>query len=409
MNNFFYVTDLETVLGYATQFSPLDRELVSLPEAVGRILGEELISQENLPDFARSTMDGFAVRAASTFGASESNPAYLTVTGSVRMGETPGFSVAPGEAARISTGGALPAGADSVVIIEHTEAIDETTIEAHKTVAPGQHVVQIGEDFTAGSLVLDRGRVLRPQDIGIMAAFGREFLSVHRRARVGIISSGDEVVPIQESPRPGQIRDINTHTLSAMVSEAGGIPVCHGIVKDDADMLFAVCSNALSTSDMLLISGGSSVGTRDFTVEVLNRLPDTRILVHGIPISPGKPTIFARSGNLPIWGLPGHVVSAMIVFRTVVRPFLDQLNGISTSRQTVWPVPARMTRNISSAQGRTDFIRVRMVKKEDGFWAEPIPGKSGLLNTMIQADGLVAIDINTEGLDKGALVMVIPL
>lgn len=409
MNDFFNVTDLETVLGYATQFSPLGRELVSLPEAVGRVLGEALISHENLPNFARSTMDGYAVRAASTFGASEANPAYLTVNGSVQMGETPEFSVAPGEAARISTGGALPAGADSVVIIEHTETIDETTIEVHKTVAPGQHVVQIGEDFTAGTRVLDQGRVLHPQDIGIMAAFGKEFLPVHKRARVGIISTGDEVVPIQESPGPGQIRDTNSHTLAAMVSRAGGIPVCHGIVKDDAETLFTICSDALSTSDMLLISGGSSVGTRDFTVEVLNRLPDARILVHGIPISPGKPTIFARAGNLPIWGLPGHVVSAMIVFRMVVRPFLDQLNGISNSRQTVWPVPARMTRNIFSAQGRTDYIRVRMVKREDGFWAEPIPGKSGLLNTMIQADGLVAIDINTEGLDKGAQVMVIPL
>jgi molybdopterin molybdotransferase len=270
-------------------------------------------------------------------------------------------------------------------------------------------VVQIGEDFTAGTRILDQGRVLHPQDIGIMAALGREILSVHRRARVGIISTGDEVVPLQESPGPGKIRDINCHTLSAMVSQAGGIPVRFGIVTDDADLLFTACSNALATSDMLLISGGSSVGTRDFTVEVLNRLPDARILAHGIPISPGKPTILARARNKPIWGLPGHVVSAMIVFRTVVRPFLDQLNGISNSRQTVWPVPARMTRNISSAQGRTDYIRVRMVRREDGLWAEPIPGKSGLLNTMIQADGLVAVDINTEGLDKGAWVMVIPL
>jgi molybdopterin molybdotransferase len=409
MNDFFDVTDLETIMGYAARFSALDTESVSLPEAVGRVLGEDVVSQENLPDFARSTMDGFAVRATSTFGASEANPVYLTVNGAVQMGETPAFSVAPGEATRISTGGALPEGADSVVIIEHTEAIDETTIEVYKTVAPGQHVVRIGEDFTAGTRVLDRGQALRPQDIGIMAAFGKEFLSVYKRARVGIISTGDEVVSIRETPGPGKIRDINSYTLSAMVSEAGGIPVRYDIVKDDAGLLFDVCSNALFVSDMLLISGGSSVGTRDFTVEVLNRLPDARILVHGIPISPGKPTILASAGGLPIWGLPGHVVSAMVVFRAVVRPFLDQLNGISNRRQTVWPVPARMTRNVSSAQGRTDYIRVRMVRREDGLWAEPILGKSGLLNTMIQADGLVAIDINTEGLDKGAQVMVVPL
>jgi molybdopterin molybdotransferase len=409
MNDFFNVTDLETVMGYVAEFSPLGTESVTLPEAVGRVLGEDVVSQENLPDFVRSTMDGFAVRAASTFGASEANPAYLTVNGSVQMGETPSFSVEPGEATRISTGGALPTGADSVVIIEHTEAIDETTIEVYKTVAPGQHVVQIGEDFSAGTRILNRGQLLRPQDIGIMAAFGKESLSVYKRARVGIISTGDEVVSILETPGPGKIRDINSYTLSAMVSEAGGIPRRYGIVKDDAELLHTVCSNALSDTDMLLISGGSSVGTRDFTVEVLNRLPDARILVHGIPISPGKPTIFARARNQPIWGLPGHVVSAMVVFRAVVRPFLDHINGISNRRQTVWPVPARMTRNISSAQGRTDYIRVRMVKRADGLWAEPILGKSGLLNTMIQADGIVAIDINTEGLDKGAQVMVIPL
>lgn len=409
MNDFFNVTDLETLKRYVALFSPLETESVSLTEAIGRILGEEVVSQENLPDFARSTMDGFAVRAASTFGASEANPAYLAIKGSVLMGETPGFSVAPGEATRISTGGALPAGADSVVIIEHTEVIDETTIEVSKAVAPGQHVVQIGEDFTAGARVLNRGRVLRPHDIGIMAAFGREFPSVHKRARVGIISTGDEVVSIRETPGPGKIRDINSYTLSAMVSEAGGIPVCYGIVEDNAERLLSVCRNALSASDMLLISGGSSVGTRDFTVEVLNLLPDARILVHGIPISPGKPTIFAQAGNLPVWGLPGHVVSAMVVFRAVVRPFLDHLNGISDCRQTVWPVEARISRNLSSAQGRTDYIRVRLVRKEDGLWAEPILGKSGLLNTMIQADGLVAIDINTEGLDKGAQVMVLPL
>lgn len=409
MNDFFEVTDLETVMGYSPRFGPLETESVSLADAVGRVLGEDLISSENLPDFTRSTMDGFAVRASSTFGASEANPAYLSVVGSVRMGEKPAFSVAPGEAGRISTGGALPAGADSVVIIEHTQAIDETTIEVYKTVAPGQHVVEVGEDFAAGSRVIGMGRVLRPHDIGVLAAFGRESLLVYRQARVGIISTGDEVVPISETPGPGMIRDINSHTLSALVTEAGGIPVCHGIVKDDAELLYSVCREALFASDMLLISGGSSVGTRDFTVEVLNRLPESRILVHGIPISPGKPTILAQSGGRPVWGLPGHVVSAMVVFRTVVKPFLDRLNGISGLKKPVWPIPARMSRNISSAQGRTDYIRVRIIEKEDGFWAEPILGKSGLLNTMIQADGLVAIDINTEGLDAGSPVMVMPL
>lgn len=410
MNDFFNVTDLETVIGYADDFAPVGTEEIPIQDGVGRVLGEAVISAENLPDFARSTMDGYAVRAASTFGASEANPAYLTVNGLVRMGETPDFSVGPGEAAGISTGGALPDGADSVIIVEHTEIIDASTIEVYKSVAPGQHVVQIGEDFAAGTRVLQHGRVLRPQDIGLMAALGKDTVRVHQKARIGIISTGDEVVAIQESPGPGKIRDVNSYTLAALVMDAGAVPVRYGIVKDDAEQLYELCTRALADSDMLLISGGSSVGTRDFTVAVLSRLPDARILVHGIPISPGKPTILASSGTFPIWGLPGHVVSGMVVFGAVVRPFIDRINGVADrGAGTRWPVPARMTRNISSAQGRTDYIRVRLIEKRDGLWAEPILGKSGLLNTMIHADGLVAIDLNTEGLEAGALVSVMPV
>jgi molybdopterin molybdotransferase len=409
MNHFFNVTELDTVLGYASRFRTLPAETLPLTEAVGRVLAADVVAGEDLPGFMRSTMDGFAVRAASTFGASEANPAYLTVTGTVRMGETVSFSIGPGEAARISTGGALPAGADSVVIIEHTEAIDETTIEAYKSVAPGQYVVQAGEDFAAGVRVLRRGCVLRPQEIGLLAALGQETVSVIKKARVAVISTGDEVVPIQETPGPGRIRDVNSYALSALLMEAGAIPVRYGIIKDDAQALFDTCRSALDASDMILISGGSSVGTRDFTVEVLSRLPEARILVHGIPISPGKPTILASAGDFPIWGLPGHVVSGMVVFRTVVRPFIDHMSGIVQGGRGSWSIPARMSRNIPSAQGRTDYIRVRLVEKDNELWAEPVLGKSGLLNTMVQADGLVAIDINTEGLDKGALVSVLPL
>ncbi|MDX9788820.1 MAG: molybdopterin molybdotransferase MoeA [Desulfobacterales bacterium] len=410
MDDFFHVTDLMTVISYAEAFQPLGTERIPLSDALGRVLGEELVSRVDLPDFVRSTMDGFAVRAASTFGASEANPAYLTIVGAVLMGERPDFSIGPGEAAKISTGGALPAGADSVVIIEHTEAIDEFTIELYKSAAPGQHVVQVGEDFAAGARVLQPGRVLRPQDIGLLAALGKDTLTVYSKARIGIISTGDEVVPIQETPGPGKIRDVNAYTLAAMVSDAGAIPIRYGIVKDDSEQLFELCHRALKTSDMLLISGGSSVGTRDFTVEVLSRLSNAKILVHGIPISPGKPTILARAGQIPIWGLPGHVVSSMVVFKAVVKPFIDRINGmIAHGGKAAWPVPARMARNISSAQGRTDYIRVRLIEKEDGFWAEPVLGKSGLLNTMIRADGLVAIDLNTEGLEKGTLVSVMPI
>lgn len=407
MKAFFKVTDLNRVLEYMSEFPLVGTEETSLGDTFGRVLASDIVSDTDLPDFVRATMDGYAVRAASTFGASEGNPAYLTVTGTVAMGESPDFSIGPGECARISTGGMLPNGADSVSMIEHTETLDSTTIEVYRSVAPGQHVVEIGEDFKNADIILPAGQKIRPQETGMLAAFGRQTVEVFKKPVIGIISTGDEVVPIDSTPAPGQIRDINTYTLSDMVTEAGAVPLIFGIVQDNYDMLFEKCALALEQSDMILISGGSSVGARDFTIEVLSALPNAEILAHGISISPGKPTILSKVQKKAFWGLPGHVVSAMIVFSVVVRPFIEHIAGLRHKR--VFGIPARLSRNLPSAQGRIDYIRVRLTEKDGILWAEPILGKSGLLNTMIKADGLIEIGINTEGLDKGAEVSVITL
>ena len=409
MKAFFNVTDLKQVLALAAEFPRTGIEVLPLDQALGRISAENLPAPHNLPEFSRSTMDGYAVRADSTFGASESNPAFLTVNHTVAMGESPTFTIGPGEACRISTGGMLPNGSDSVVMIEHTEALDRTTIEIYRSVAPGQHVVEEGEDFSKDAIVLQKGQQLRSQEIGLLAAFGIETLAVYRRPIVGILSTGDEIVPIDRHPQPGQIRDINSYTLAGQVAAGGGIPVAHGIVADDRDLLYDLCGRALDCSDMLLISGGSSVGTRDYTIEILSALPASKILVHGISIRPGKPTILARTQNKAVWGLPGHVTSAMVVFDAVVRPFLEHMAGRRPRTRRRLAVPARLNRNLASAQGRTDFVRVRLITKDDGIWAEPVLGKSGLINTMVLADGLVEIDKNTEGLDKGTIVTVIPI
>ena len=409
MKEFFKVTALENVLELIPTFLPCDVEYVPIEETNARILAEDIVSAMDLPDFPRSTVDGYAVRASSTFGASEGNPAYLTVKGTVVMGSCPDFSIGPGGAADISTGGMLPDGTDSVVMVEHTEAIDDATLEIHRSVAPGQHVIEIGEDIKKGETILSCGLKLRPQETGMLAAFGKKDIPVFRKPVIGIISTGDEVVSIHDTPGPGQIRDINTYTLSGLIKEAGGIPLVFGIVKDDFQTLLDTCTSALEKSDMVLISGGSSVGSRDFTIEVLSSLPDPEILVHGISISPGKPTILARSEKKAVWGLPGHVVSTMVVFKMVVQPFIEHLGGLSARKRKILTFLARLSRNISSAQGRIDYIRVRIVKKDGDLWAEPVLGKSGLINTMIQADGLIEIGINTEGLDKGTMVEVIPL
>jgi molybdopterin molybdotransferase len=408
MKEFFKVETIDGVLAHAPSFSAVGTETVALADCLGRVTAEDVFSDVDIPDFNRSTMDGFAVKASSTFGASEANPAYLNVRGQIRMGGRPDFSIGPGEAARIATGGMLPEGADSVIMVEHTDTLDDTTIEAYRSVAPGQHVIEKGEDIRHTIPALVAGTRIRPQEAGLLAACGRAETVVFRRPRVGIISTGDEVVPVDQVPGVGQIRDINTQTLSGQVLAAGGMPVVFGIVGDDRDDLMDKCRRALESTDMVMISGGSSVGTRDFTVEVLDALPDTAILVHGISISPGKPTILARSGGKAFWGLPGHAVSAMVVFAVVVRPFLDRICGVS-QRTRRFPVQAVLNRNLASAQGRVDYVRVRLFEDGGIIMAEPILGKSGLINTMVKADGLIAIDMNTEGLEQGTAVEVLPL
>ncbi len=409
MKEFFKVMDADQVLARRFDFPRVAAETIPIAETLGRVLAEDVVSDVNLPDFRRTTVDGYAVKASSSFGASEGTPAYLAVGGTIRMGETPDFSLGPGEAARISTGGMLPEGADSVVMIEHTEALDEATIEVYKSVAPGQHVIEIGEDFQKEEVVLKAGRKIRPQEMGLLAAFGRETVTVYKKPVVGIISTGDEVVSIDQTPAVGQIRDINSYTLASLVRESGGEPVTRGIVRDDYETLLKTCRSAVEETDMILISGGSSVGTRDFTIDVLSALSDSEILVHGISISPGKPTILANVQQKAFWGLPGHVVSAMIVFTMITRPFLRHIAGLDGEEHRTFSIPARLSRNIPSAQGRVDYVRVRLVQKEDGLWAEPIRGKSGLINTMVRADGLIQIDRDTEGLDQGETVSVISM
>lgn len=408
MKEFFKLMDLPAVLALRDRFTATAGEAVPLDQALERVLAEPVTAGHDIPGFARSTMDGFAVAAASTFGASEGNPAYLNITGNVAMGAETDLTVGPGAAVRIATGGMLPAGADAVVMVEHTDQLDETTIEVYKSVAPGQNMVARGEDVAAGSEVLAAGTRLRPQELGLLAALGQDSVMVHHRPRVGIISTGDEVVDIRTEPRIGQIRDMNAYSLAGQARRCGALTRSYGIVADDAAMLKQSCAAALDENDMVLLSGGSSVGVRDFTIDILNALPDTEVLVHGISISPGKPTILARSGAKAVWGLPGHVTSAMVVFAAVVKPFLEHVGGLRSGR-TPARCLARLTRNVASAQGREEYLRVRLTGRDGDLVAEPLLGKSGLIRTMIQADGLVAVPKDTEGLEAGAVVEVLPL
>ena len=409
MKEFFKVITVEEALGFRTDFARMQTEKVPLTESLGRILAEIVESDIDLPDFPRSIMDGFAVKGASTFGASEGNPAYLMVKGSVAMGQSSNLTVGTGETVRISTGGMLPAGSDSVVMVEHTEALDDTTIEVYRSVAPGQNMVTVGEDIKKGETILPAGHAIRPQEAGLLAALGRQEVTVFQKPVVGIISTGDEVVPVDQAPGPGQIRDVNTYTLMNQVAELGAVAVPFGIVGDDYEALLAKSIRALEQCDLILVSGGSSVGARDFTLDIISAMQSSSTLFHGISISPGKPTILASVQNKQFWGLPGHVVSAMVVFSRIVKPFIEYISGIADSTKNEIRLTARLTRNLASAQGRVDFVRVRLFKKSGVNCAEPILGKSGLISTMVKADGLIEIGMNTEGLDEGTEVEVILL
>ena len=408
MNHFFKVKNLEEVMALTGKFSPVESEKIPVSDAFSRVLARDLVAKQDMPGFRRATMDGYAVVARSTFGASESGPAWLDITGTILMGDIPDFTLKLGQAVKISTGGMLPEGADSVVMVEHTEQIDELSVEIYKSVAPLQHVIDASEDFAKQEIVLSRGTFIRPQEAGLAAGLGFSQIEVYKTPKVGIISTGDEIIPIDAQVVPGKIRDINSYTLSSFIREAHAIPVFYGIIKDDPDVLKKVVEKALEETDMVLISGGSSVGTRDFTVDVLSALPDTDILVHGMSVSPGKPTILAKAGKKPVWGLPGQVVSAMVVLKIVVIPFLNKLAGLD-KKDRAMRIPAKLTRNISSAQGRRDFVRVLLSNKDGGILAKPVLGKSGLIRTMIHADGLLEIGDHVEGLEKDTMVDIILL
>jgi len=408
MSYFFKVKSLEAVMALTGNFLPVGTETIPVLNAFSRVLAQDLVAKKDMPGFKRATMDGYAVAADSTFGASESSPAWLDIVGTILMGDIPKFSISQGQAAKISTGGMLPKGADSVVMVEHAELIDELSVEIYKSVAPLQHVIDANEDFSEKEIVLSCGTFIRPQEQGLAAGLGFTHIETYKTPKVGIISTGDEIIPIEEEPVPGKIRDINSYTLSGFIKEAHATPVLYGIIKDDPRAIKKTIEKAIKETDMVLISGGSSVGTRDFTIDVLSSLPDSEILVHGMSISPGKPTILAQIGKKPVWGLPGQVVSAMVVLKIVVIPFLNRLKGLEHLDRTI-RVPAKLTRNVPSAQGRRDFIRVELTKKENQILAKPVLGKSGLIRTMIHADGLLEIGDHVEGLEKDTMVNIILL
>ncbi len=380
-------------------------ETISTIESVNRVTATDVTSPENLPSFARSSMDGYSVKAIDTFGASESLPAYIELVGEVPIGSPPDITISRGQAAKVYTGGMLANGADAVVMLENVQNIDDSTIECLKPVAPGESVIELGEDFSSGDTVITKGHMIRTQDVGGLMGLGIVKVRVVRRPKVAIISTGDELINPTEEMSYGQIRDMNTYTISSLVNKAGGLSIPMGIAPDNYNSQRSLAIKGLSIADILIFSAGSSLSTRDLTSDVISGLGKPGVLVHGIALKPGKPTIIAMINAKPVFGLPGNPVSAMTVFDLLVKPTILNMTGCNSPEQPK-SIVAFLKQNIGSQTGREDHVQVRLVTIDGEIWAEPVFGKSNLITTLINSHGVVKVPLNKGGMYRGEEVMV---
>ena len=400
MSLFLSVVPVSRAVDVAQRLAvPPHTETVSLDEAQGRVLAADIASDIDIPGFTRSVMDGYAVRAADTEGAGDATPAILSLKGRVLMGSATEHAVMPGECIYLPTGGILPAGADAVVMAEHTEPFGDSIL-IKKPAADGENIIRYNEDFKKGEMVLTKGRRLSAQDLGVLAAVGCNEVPVTKQPRIGILSTGNELVPVTQVPATGQVRDVNSFVIAAFVRDHGCIPVRYGIVRDDRETFAAALVKAAGECDAVLISGGSSKDDRDMTAAVIAGLG--KVFVHGVAIAPGKPTVIGKAGTVPVIGLPGHPAATFVVLLAIVRHLLDGMTGNAAPDPVT--IPATLAINVPSTKGREDFLRVSL---KDGV-ATPLFGKSGLLNTLTRSNGILRVPAESEGFEKGCRVDIIP-
>jgi molybdopterin molybdotransferase len=406
---FFKVLAPQEALRLLLSIEPVEAERITSVAGRARVLAEDLYSTVDLPHFHRAAMDGYAVKAKDTFGASQSLPAYLKLAGVVEMGKEAAQPLTPGEAVRISTGGMMPPESDAVVMVEYTDETSAGLVEIHRGVSPWQNVIQIGDDIKQGELIFKRGRRLRAHDLGALTGVGISSVSVYRRPRIALISTGDEIVDADTVPSPGQVRNINQHSLAGLIEECGGELKDWGVVRDDRGALKYAIGEALTWADLVLLSGGSSMGAKDIALETILSFPDSEFVFHGISIAPGKPTIFAKACGKPILGLPGYPVSALVIFDLFAVPMIRRLGGetLDALGRFARTVKAKLKTNIASPIGREDYVRVTLEGAPDDLVATPLPSKSGAIFTLVKADGMVRIQLNQDGLEQGEEVDVI--
>ena len=406
---FFMVLAPQEALRLLLAVEPVAAEEIPSIKARARVLAEDLYSAVDLPHFHRAAMDGYAVIAKDTFGASQSLPAYLKLAGVVEMGKAADQPLASGQALRISTGGMMPPKSDAVVMVEYTDETAAGLVEIHRGVSPWQNVIQVGDDIRKGELVFRRGRRLRAHDLGALTGIGISTISVFRQPRVALISTGDEIVDANTVPLPGQVRNINQHSLAGLIEECGGKLKDWGVIRDDRAELTRAIGAALDWADLVVLSGGSSMGAKDIALETILSFPESEFVFHGISIAPGKPTIFAKACGKPILGLPGYPVSALVIFDLFAAPLLRRLGGESAQSLGRFErtVKAKLKTNVASQIGREDYVRVTLEGAANQLVAAPLPSKSGAIFTLVKADGMVRIEMNQDGLEQGEEVDVI--
>lgn len=378
--------------------STMPEELVKLEESYTRILSRDIHADVDIPGFDRSVMDGYAVRSSDTTGAGEAVPAMLKLVGRIVMGGTVEFSISPGECAYIPTGAELPEGADAVAMVEYCDLLGDQIL-VKKPMANGENLVRKGEDFTKGELVLPQGQRLSIQDVGALAAVGRREVPVYKKPTIGVISTGNELIDVASVPGTGQVRDVNSYMCNAFLRSMGCNPLNYGIVKDDREALGIALKTAMNECEGIIISGGSSKDDRDMCADLIRESGE--VLVHGIALAPGKPTIIGRLGEVPILGLPGHPASSLVVMTVIGRPLVLGMTGEISWRTVV--EKAVLAKNVPSTKGREDYIRVSI---KDGY-AHPLFGKSGLLNTLVRSEGIIRVPAGSEGVEAGEEVDVL--
>jgi molybdopterin molybdotransferase len=367
-------------------------ETIPIDDSDGRTLSEPVIAQTDIPGFDRSWRDGYAVIAGDLYSASDSSPVNLTCLGAIRMGTPANQRITSGQCMYIPTGGHLPEGADAVVMVEYTERLG-TVVLIKKPVLEGENIIRRDEDFKASDLIYPAGWIIRPQDIGVLASVGKTRITVRKNPIIGIISTGSELVPAEAIPRSGEVREVNSHLISVFSRRQGAIPVRYGIIRDNPDELREILSRACQECDAVIVSGGSSKDRNDITARMIHELGE--VLVHGISIAPGKPTIIGKIDNIPVIGLPGHPASTFMVLSLVVIHLVQAMKGSPCQR--VFRKRVRMATSVPSEQGREQYLRVRI----EGDTATPVIGKSGLMNTLAWSDGIIRIPAGDEGYEPG--------